>query len=152
MPTTPPVRTEGPPDADSLEWQAGIRALARLSRLAERACQSTGISLSQYRLLVSVGSVPRRANEVAATLGVSRPTLTSIVHGLEGRELVIRRVVASDRRGVDLELTEKGREAIERAESAMGRALAPLLDEETVRSALSVGLKVSRALDRLPEG
>ena len=45
--------------------RAGIRLLARLARVAEQTCQATGISLPQYRLLVSAAHGPQRASELA---------------------------------------------------------------------------------------
>ncbi len=57
------------------DFQPGIRLLARLARVAEQACQATGISLPQYRLLVSISGQPQRVSELAARVGVSRPTL-----------------------------------------------------------------------------
>src|SRR5258706_16379611 len=65
------------------DFRQGIRLLARLARVAEQTCQSTGISLPQYRLLVSASDGPQRASQLAAAVGVSRPTLTSLVDGLE---------------------------------------------------------------------
>ena len=71
-----------PPRQDA-QLTSGIRLLARLARVAELACQQTGISLPQYRLLVSITGRPQRASELAAHVGVSRPALTSLVDGLE---------------------------------------------------------------------
>lgn len=109
---------------------AGIRLLARLARVAEQTCQSTGISLPQYRLLVSAASGPQRASELASAVGVSRPTLTSLVDGLEQGGLVKRVPVATDRRGICLELTEAGREATARAEYALLGRLKELVNGE----------------------
>ena len=39
-----------------------VRLIARLTRVAEQACQSTGISLPQYRLLGSLADGPQRAS------------------------------------------------------------------------------------------
>ena len=106
----------------------GIRLLARLARVAEQTCQATGISLPQYRLLVSAAHGPQRASELANAVGVSRPTLTSLVDGLEQAGLVRRAPVASDRRGIQLELTEQGRAAIARAEGALSQRLLTLIN------------------------
>ncbi len=133
------------------QFTAGIRLLARLARVAEQTCQSTGISLPQYRLLVSTASGPQRASEVAAAVGVSRPTLTSLVDGLEQAGLVRRVPVASDRRGIQLELTEAGREATARAERALTRRLLELLDgeaDQVVPIVQSVVSGLGAALDR----
>lgn len=110
------------------DFTAGIRLLARLARVAEQTCQSTGISLPQYRLLVSVSGSPQRASELAASVGVSRPTLTSLVDGLEQAGMLRRVPVATDRRGIRLELTEEGSIATARAERALTARLLQLVD------------------------
>ena len=84
------------------DFRAGIRLLARLARVAEQACQTTGISLPQYRLLVSISGQPQRASELATAVGVSRPTLTALVDGLEQGGYLRRVPVANDRRGIQL--------------------------------------------------
>lgn len=114
--------------SESADGTAGIRLLARLARVAEQTCQSTGISLPQYRLLISASSGPQRASELAAAVGVSRPTLTSLVDGLEQAGLVRRVPVPTDRRGIQLELSDEGREATARAEQALKRRMRELLE------------------------
>jgi len=143
----PAARTE----PESSDMTAGIRLLARLARVAEQTCQSTGISLPQYRLLVSASGGSQRASELAAAVGVSRPTLTSLVDGLEQAGLLRRVPVPTDRRGIRLELTDEGRAATARAERALAARLLRLIDGEVndvaqiVRGVVS-GL--SAALDR----
>ncbi len=101
------------------DFQPGIRLLARLARVAEQACQASGISLPQYRLLVSVSGQPQRPSELATRVGVSRPTLTSLVVGLEQAGLLRRYPVPSDRRGIQLGVTDAGSEALVRAERSL---------------------------------
>ena len=110
--------------------RAGIRLLARLARVAERTCLSTGISLPQYRLLVAVSGESQRASELADAVGVSRPTLTALVDGLENSGMVKRVPEPSDRRGIRLELTDAGRVAIEDAERALTERLLGLVPNE----------------------
>ena len=133
------------------DFRDGIRLLARLARVAEQTCQSTGISLPQYRLLVSASEGPQRASELAAAVGVSRPTLTSLVDGLEQAGLVKRVPVATDRRGIQLELTQAGREATYRAEHALSIRLTTLLNGEAgnvVPLVHGVVSDIGAALDR----
>jgi DNA-binding MarR family transcriptional regulator len=138
--------------ADAREARRGarpaIRLLARLSRVAETAFHETGISLPQYRLLVLLDSGGRRAGEVAADLGVTRPTLTSLVDGLERNGLLRRVPVASDRRGVRLEATRAGREALERAERRLSERLGPLVEPAQAEVASALVSSVCSALDR----
>jgi len=127
---------------------AGIRLLARLARVCERACLETGISLPQYRLLVSISGQPQRASELAAHVGVSRPTLTSLVDGLEQSDLLRRVRVPNDRRGIQLEPTEEGLKAIARAEHGLAERLLQLIDRDAVITVGEVVAAVGEALDR----
>src|SRR5262245_13775839 len=115
------------------DFRAGIRMLARLARVAEQACQSTGISLPQYRLLVSISGRPQRASELATHVGDSRPTLTSLVDGLEQGGLLRRAPVPSDRRGIQLLPTDAGQLAIARAEEALSQRLVELVDRDMAK-------------------
>ena len=126
--------------------QAGIRLLARLARVAEQACQSTGISLPQFRLLVSISGRPQRASELATRVGVSRPTLTSLVDGLEHAGMLRRAPVPSDRRGIQLIPTEAGKLAIGRAEQALTRFLHDLFDRDMVKVASDILAELEASL------
>ena len=112
----------GPPSVNA-DTRLGLRLLAKLARIAEQASQSTGISLPQYRLLSEISSGPRRASVLATRLGVSRPTLTSLVNGLEETGLLVRTPVESDRRGITLCVTAAGLGALSRAEGAIAGRL-----------------------------
>ena len=70
---------------------SGIRLLARLARVAEQTCQAEGVSLPQYRLLVAASGAPERASSLATAVGVTRPTLSSLVNGLEEAGLLVFR-------------------------------------------------------------
>lgn len=130
------------------ENSTGVRTLARLARVAEQACQSTGISLPQYRLLVAVSGSSQRASALAERVGVSRPTLTSLVDGLERNQLLVRKRVATDRRGIRLEPTEAGLEAVTRAEFALTNRLRGLINPEHASVANEIAVAVSENLDR----
>lgn len=135
-------------EARTTDFTSGIRLLARLARVAEQACQSTGISLPQYRLLVSVSGQAQRASELAARVGVSRPTLTSLVDGLEQAGLLRRMPVPTDRRGIQLVPTEKGIAAVGRAEDALTRRLLQLVAPEAAARVADVVRSLGAALDR----
>jgi len=132
----------------SVDYTPGIRLLARLARVAEQSCQATGISLPQYRLLVSVSRGPQRASELASRVGVSRPTLTSLVDGLEQAGLLRRIPVPSDRRGIQLVPTEQGLAAVGRAEAALTRRMLKLIGPDKVAPVAALVREVVSALDR----
>ena len=116
---------EKPPETPKVDadMRLGLRLLAKLARIAEQASQSSGISLPQYRLLSEIASGPTRASVLAARLGISRPTLTSLVNGLEETGLLVRAPVESDRRGIALCVTAAGRGALSRAEAAIAERI-----------------------------
>ena len=151
-PTPLPVHNHvAHPAFASTDFTAGIRVLARLTRVAEQTCQQAGVSLPQYRLLVSASGGPQRASELAAAVGVSRPTLTSLVDGLEHAGMVRRAPVPTDRRGIQLELTDEGRTATARAEHALSKRLLELIDgrvDDVLPLVRGIVLDIGAALDR----
>jgi DNA-binding MarR family transcriptional regulator len=130
------------------DFTSGIRLLARLARVAERSCQDSGISLSQYRLLVSIVGGPCRASELATHVDVSRPALTSMVDGMVQAGLLSRAPVPTDRRGVELVATDSGRSAVERAERALTERMLQLVDGDAAKVVAGVVSAVASALDR----
>jgi DNA-binding MarR family transcriptional regulator len=138
------VAQECPP----VDYTPGIRLLARLARVAEQSCQETGISLPQYRLLVSISAGAQRASELAARVGVSRPTLTSLVDGLEDAGLLQRIPVPTDRRGIQLVPTDAGLEAVARADSALTQRMLELVDPSKVAHVGALIREVVSSLDR----
>ena len=133
---------------ESADFRSGIRLLARLARVAELACQQTGIGLTQYRLLVSITGRPQRASELAASVGVSRPTLTSLVDGLEQAGCLRRMPVLSDRRGIQLVVTDAGCAAVARADQALTRRLRELAGPDAARAVGQLVAAICAALDR----
>jgi DNA-binding MarR family transcriptional regulator len=133
---------------DASIFTPGIRVLARLARVAEQSCLSSGISLPQYRLLVAIAARPQRPSELAEQVGVSRPTLTSLVDGLEQARLLRRVPVPTDRRGVQLLLTDAGLAAVARAESALTQRMLQLVPPDTAATMLEGVRALSAALDR----
>lgn len=109
------------------EFVSGIRLLARLARVAEQTCQREQMSLPQYRLLIAAAQGPARASDLARAVGVTRPTLTALVDGLAQAGRLRRVRLASDRRGVRLEVTPVGRDAMARVERALANRFAALI-------------------------
>lgn len=103
-----------------------VRTLARLCRLLEHC--GAGLTLPQYRLLALLAEGDERAGALAGRLSLSKPTVTAAVDGLVERGLVVRTVVAGDRRAVRIVITPAGADALAAAEVAMADRLQPVLD------------------------
>lgn len=137
------------PDAErDQRLTEAVRVLARLARGVEVACQKSHLSLAQYRLLGFVATSPQRASELASRASVSKPTLTSLIDGLAERDLVRREQVEGDRRGIRLDVTEKGAAALKLADDLLSERLAALTAEDPEAHLVEGLLQIGQALDR----
>lgn len=103
---------------------AAVRALARVSRLLERA--SGELNLAHYRVLSAIASGDERASRIAARLALGKPTISAAVESLCQRGLLTRTSEATDQRVAVLRLTDSGRELLAGVEAEMLRRLADL--------------------------
>jgi len=121
-----------------------VRAAARLAKVAGSALAEAELTLPQYRVLVFLSVRDRPAAHVAALLGVTPPTVTSVVDGLVARGLVARGSDPDDRRRVRLSITGAGTTAVTAGDEVVGAGLDRLLarlDADEAETAL-VGLEV----------
>lgn len=127
-----------------------VRAAARLAKVSGSALVDADLTLPQYRVLVFLAAGGRPATDVAALLGVTPSTVTSVVDGLVARSLVGRAADPADRRKVVLALTDAGHRAMEHGDQVVGDALDRLLarlDPTEAETAL-VGLELlNRAME-----
>jgi DNA-binding MarR family transcriptional regulator len=121
-----------------------VRAVARMSRILERACGE--LSMPHYRVLAAVAGGDERASRVARRLALGKPAISVSVDALCRRGLLTREDVAGDQRAVTLRLTPEGTAALHAAEKAMGERLDAVL-AHTRRPA-----ETSAALGRLGAG
>lgn len=99
------------------------RTIARLARHVELAVSSVDLTLSQYRVLGILGEGREAASALAEKLAVSRPSVTGVVDGLVARGLVRRDPGGNDRRRIDVDLTEAGRELLVAADAAVDQRM-----------------------------
>jgi DNA-binding MarR family transcriptional regulator len=137
-------------DAAAFEEQLvkSARILAWITKSLERACARSGLSLAKYRVLVVIERCPLRSAEVASLARVRPPALTALVESLARGALVDRLPARSDRRGVRLQITAAGTEALERTEAALSLELRKLTDVFGDRDAVA---SVAAAYDRTQE-
>jgi DNA-binding MarR family transcriptional regulator len=93
-------------------YAALVHASARLRKLDEEI----GLSPARFSVLATLRyQGPQRLGELARSEGVSQPTMTQSVHGLEDADLVVREQDPHDGRGCVVRLTPKGRALVRRA-------------------------------------
>ncbi len=133
-----------------------IRALARASRLLERAPGE--INLAHYRVLAAIAAGDERASRIASKLALGKPTVSASVESLCKRGLLARAGVQGDQRAAALQLTPEGRRLLDNMEMAM----AEWLDEvcartpdpgQTLQSLVWLGRAIEQmAAERYAEG
>ncbi len=112
------------------------------------------LTMSQMRTLLFLTEQPRRMSEIAANLGSSLSSATSMVERLETKDLVRREHDPDDRRVVMCHLTELGHRDIERfwrLRQSRIRALAHLLTPDEFEHVIGALEIISNALKRSSE-
>lgn len=143
-------RTPAPPGVAGDATEA-VRALARLSRVLERA--SRELSLSHYRVLSAVAAGEERASRVAERLQLGKPTVSAAVEALCRAGLLLRTQVAGDQRAVSLQLTAEGEQTLARVEAEMVRAVEALFARTPDPASTAQALVwLGAALDELKAG
>lgn len=142
------------PPNDPLEMASRLRlATARLARRL-RQQSGTGLTPSQYSLLVSIdGHGPLTLGRLAKIEQVAPPTITRVAAKLEDDGLVVRQVDASDRRVVRVEVTAEGRRRLDHSRQRRNLWLAERLDgfDEAQLADVAAALRVLEVLAAEPQ-
>ena len=95
-------------------WRALLVAHARVNRILDDDLRrETGLNLGWYEVLLLLAGAPdqrMRMSDLADGMILSRSAATRLVDRLERDGLVERSVCDSDRRGMEVSLTDTGRE------------------------------------------
>ncbi|HSJ27200.1 MAG TPA: MarR family transcriptional regulator [Acidimicrobiia bacterium] len=92
------------------------RAAAQLGRTVSVALARSELTPAGYRLLAYLATGDTASKVLAAKLAVSRPVVTATLDWLEPRGYVTRRQDGSDRRRVEIAITDEGRRALQEAD------------------------------------
>ena len=106
-------------------WHAVVRGVAQPEGLE-------GLQRQQFWVLGALAHAPRRMSDLAECAQTSQASLTGIVDRLEERGLVERARTAEDRRVVEVALTARGREQMDRSNAAMLGRIAEVLEPLSV--------------------
>jgi DNA-binding MarR family transcriptional regulator len=118
--------------------------------------QELGLSGARFSLLATLRyDGPQRIGELARREGVSQPTITQCVRGLEAAGLVVRRCHPNDGRGSVVELAPAGRALVRRARARkiawVADALGDLTDSQLAAVARAAVALDDRARSRFYE-
>jgi len=130
----------------SSELLVAVRALARVSRLVERA--SDGLSFADFRVMSAIAGGEERASRLAKRLAVGKPAISATVESLSRRGLVVRSTVAGDNRATALTLSPAGVDLFERMQGRMADQLSALADRtDDPRSVIAALAALDDALE-----
>jgi DNA-binding MarR family transcriptional regulator len=149
-----PTATDPQLDAFAAAFDDFVRAAKRARARVE---PDALLTTSQYDLLCPLLDAADGAlglRELARAAGVSAPTTTRMIDGLEARALVTRERAPDDRRAVRIALTADGADAVgehrERLQ-ARRRALFAQLSPGERRAAAKVLARLAAAYERVDE-
>ena len=104
------------------------RAAAWLAKQVELGLATVELSLPQYRVLSLLDEGSAFSSALAERLAVRPPSVTGVIDGLVGRNLVERRHADDDRRRVTHVLTPAGRQVLAQADEAVNERLRTIAD------------------------
>jgi DNA-binding MarR family transcriptional regulator len=91
-----------------------VPLLMRVLRREVRSRRPEGLSVPQFRMLIFLGRHPGATlSEVTNHIGLTRPTMSKMVDGLVRRGWIARETADTDRRCIELRLTEGGLAVVE---------------------------------------
>ena len=132
-----------------------FQAINEYSKAAERSTGLTGPQLWALKLLSD--AAPMRVSDLARKMYLRPPTVVGILDRLEGKGLVTRTLSREDRRVVEIDLTEQGKELIakapEVAQDMLMKGLDELSDEQfsSVEEGMKLMAKVLGAEHLIPQ-
>ncbi len=133
-----------------LAWYVQAKMNTRLTeRIADEMERRTGLPAAWLEVLANLKVEPKRMNELADDLILSRGGATRLIARMEEAGLVERQVPPTDRRATFAVITEAGREAVERGlpihldivEELFGRHL----EDDDAEAVLRVAMRVCDA-------
>ncbi|HET9082366.1 MAG TPA: MarR family transcriptional regulator [Trebonia sp.] len=145
-------------------WQAdglaeGIARLRRaLRRGARVAAPANTLAVAQLELLSALVEHPgARPGQLARLLNMRPNTVTTIVNALSARGMLDRVTAADDKRGVELTVTDAGREAVLSWQATNAAVLhlalstLPAKQRRSLAAAVPALDALARAIDRLAD-
>lgn len=116
------------PDECAREVLDVVPLIMRTIRAEMRRHRAPGVSVPHFRALAFLNrNEGASLSEVAEYIGLTLPSMSTLIDGLVTRELVTRQTAPTDRRRVTLALTARGKSTLEAARRDTQARLAEIL-------------------------
>ena len=147
-------------DERFMAWYGLLQVEARSTELIGREIErETGLPMTWFELLANLhwpDGQRRRMSELADDVLLSRGGITRLVARMEEAGYVRREIPPEDRRAVYAVLTDKGRDAVERAFpvllDALSRHFGSQLDADDVRHLNTIWARLLQTMDAKCDG
>jgi DNA-binding MarR family transcriptional regulator len=142
-------RLQGPADECAHDVLDVVPLAMRAIRKKLREHSAQLLTVPQFRTLLFISANKGASlSEVADHIGLTLPSMSSLVDGLVTRNFVIRTTHRDDRRRVDLTLTERGETTLRSARNATQDYLKERFSHlsETERGTIVRGMRTLRAV------
>lgn len=155
--TTPaaPATTRWLDPGEQRAWRAYLRGTRMLEEALDRDLQTHGLQLSEYEIISMLSETPGgrlRMSELADIVVQSRSRLTHTATRLEKRGWVVRQPCESDRRGVELVLTDTGRDVVADAAAAhVSSVRRHLVDVMSAEEFAALGVAMDKVVTAAPD-
>lgn len=140
-------------DHQQRDWRAYLRGSRLLERALGEDLAPFGIQLAEYELVSMLSEAPgqrMRMSQLADRIVQSRSRVTHTAARLERRGWVRRRPAPGDGRGVEIELTDSGREVLGRVAGVhVASVRRHLVDALTPRQLSALGDSMATVRDTL---
>ncbi|MBG6216744.1 DNA-binding MarR family transcriptional regulator [Arthrobacter sp. CAN_A6] len=145
----PPVRLT------SEAWESLFRAQVTVMRRLRQDPAFRQLAIGEYDVLFNLTRCPSgwtRLNELNGHLLISQPSLSRMIDRLEAKGLVARRAAEADQRGVEVALTDEGRDLQHSIGSAhvqrIQEVLGPVLSSEELEQLRLLTGKITQAVEQ----
>ncbi|MEI2778910.1 MAG: MarR family transcriptional regulator [Tetrasphaera sp.] len=136
-------------------WRSYLRATRLLEVALDKALSPHGTQLSEYEVISMLSEAEEgrlRMSALADLVVQSRSRITHTAARLEKRGWVVREACLDDRRGVELVLTDAGREAVEEISARHVESVrVALIDHLDPEEFLALGRAMQKVRDALAE-
>jgi DNA-binding MarR family transcriptional regulator len=126
-----------------------VPPVMRVIRSELRKHGARELSVPQFRTLNFLsGHKGTSLSEVAEHIGLTLPSMSTLIDGLVTRNFAVRRTHPNDRRRMTLELTERGQSTLRRARVATQEYLAELLESLSPddRNTVTKSMRILRSI------
>ena len=140
-------RLQGPPDECAHEVLEVVPLAMRVIRKKLREHGTQLLSVPQFRTLSFISrNEGASLSEVAEHIGLTLPSMSTLVDGLVTRNFVVRSTHQDDRRRMDLTLTERGETTLQSARKETQEYLKQRLTglSESERTTVVKGMRILR--------